>query len=34
MQCYCNRDTYVLPKVGAPYYEGDQATCNMGENKQ
>ena len=34
MQCSCNRDTYVLPKVGAPYYEGDQATCNMEENKQ
>lgn len=29
MQCSCNRNTYVLPKVGAPYYEGDQATCNI-----
>lgn len=28
MQCSCNRDTQILPKVGAPYYEGDQATCN------
>lgn len=28
MQCPCNRNTQILPKVGAPYYEGDQATCN------
>ena len=28
MQCSCNRNTQILPKVGAPYYEGDQATCN------
>lgn len=27
MQCFCN-------KVGAPYYEGDQATCNTKEDKQ
>ena len=27
-QCFCNRDTQILPNVGAPYYEGDQATCN------
>ena len=26
-------DTQVLPKVGAPYYEGDQATCNTKERK-
>lgn len=31
MQCSCNRN---LPKVGAPYYEGDQATCNAKEDKQ
>lgn len=30
MQCSCNMD---LPKVGAPYYEGDQATCNTKERK-
>ena len=30
IQCSC----YVLPKVGAPYYEGAQATCNTKENKQ
>lgn len=29
MQCSCNRNTQILPKVGAPYYEGDQATCNI-----
>lgn len=23
MQCFCNRNTQILPKVGAPYYEGD-----------
>ena len=34
MQCSCNRDTQVLPKVGAPYYEGAQVTCNIKENKQ
>ena len=33
MQCSCNRDTQILPKVGAPYYEGDQATCNTKERK-
>ena len=22
-------DQQILPKVGAPYYEGDQATCNV-----
>lgn len=26
--------TQILPKVGAPYYEGDQATCNHKEDKQ
>lgn len=31
MQCSCNRNTQILPKVGAPYYEGDQATCNAKE---
>lgn len=34
MQCFCNRNTQILPKVGAPYYEGDQATCNHMEDKQ
>lgn len=34
MQCSCNMDTQVLPKVGAPYYEEDQATCNTKENEQ
>lgn len=34
MQCSCNRDTQILPKVGAPYYEGDQATCKAKEDKQ
>lgn len=34
MQCFCNRNTHILPKVGAPYYEGDQATCNAKEDKQ
>lgn len=34
MQCFCNRNTQILPKVGAPYYEGDQATCNTKEGKQ
>ena len=29
MQCSCNGNTQILPKVGAPYYEGDQATCNI-----
>ena len=29
MQCSCNRNTQILPKVGAPYYEGDQATCKQ-----
>lgn len=24
-------NTQILPKVGAPYYEGDQATCNTKE---
>ena len=33
MQCSCNRNTYVLSKVGAPYYEGDQATCNTKEDE-
>lgn len=33
MQCFCNRNTQILPKVGAPYYEGDQATCNAKEGK-
>lgn len=28
MQCSCNSNTQILPKVGAPYYEGYQATCN------
>ena len=31
MQCSCNRNTQILPKVGAPYYEGDQVTCNTKE---
>ncbi|MDQ9757965.1 hypothetical protein RFZ45_03270, partial [Acinetobacter baumannii] len=26
--------TQILPKVSAPYYEGDQATCNHMEDKQ
>lgn len=34
MQCFCNRNTQILPKVGAPYYEGDQSTCNTKEDKQ
>ena len=34
IQCSCNMNTQILPKVGAPYYEGDQATCNTKENKQ
>lgn len=34
MQCSCNTNTQILPKVGAPYYEGDQATCNHMEDKQ
>lgn len=25
---------YFVPKVGAPYYEGDQATCNNKDDKQ
>lgn len=25
MQCFCNRNTQILPKVGAPYYKGEQA---------
>ena len=29
VQCSCNRNTQILPKVGAPYYEGDQAMCNI-----
>ena len=33
MQCFCNRNTCVLPKVGAPYYEGGQVTCNIEEDK-
>lgn len=33
MQCFCNRNTNILPKVGAPYYEGDQATCNTKEEE-
>lgn len=33
MQCSCNRNTQILPKVGAPYYEGDQATCNTKEDR-
>ena len=24
---------YILPKVGGPYYEGNQATCNTEEDK-
>ena len=28
MQYFCNRNIQILPKVGASYYEGDQATCN------
>ena len=34
IQCSCNRDTQILPKVGAPYYEGGQVTCNIDEDKQ
>ena len=34
MQCSCNRSTQILSKVGAPYYKGDQATCNTKEDKQ
>ena len=34
MQCSCNRKTQILPKVGGPYYEGNQATCNTEEDKQ
>ena len=34
IQCSCNMNTQILPKVGAPYYEGDQATCNHKEDKQ
>ena len=33
MQCSCNRNTQILPKVGAPYYEGDQVTCNTKEDR-
>ena len=32
-QCSCNRSTYILPKVGAPYYGGDQTTCNTKEDE-
>ena len=28
MQCFYNRNTQILPEVGTPYYEGDQATRN------
>ena len=34
MQCSCNRNIQILPKVGAPYYEGGQVTCNIEEDKQ
>lgn len=34
MLCFCNRNTQILPKVGAPYYEGDQATCNTAISKE
>ena len=33
MQCFCNRNTCVLPKVGAPYYEGDPETYNTEEDR-
>lgn len=33
-KCSCNMNTQILPKVGAPYYEGDQVTCNTKEDKQ
>ena len=29
MQCSCNRNTQVLPKVGAPYYEGGATQHNL-----
>ena len=29
-----NRNTQIFPKVGAPYYEGDQVTCNTKYDKQ
>lgn len=32
MQCFCN--TQILPKVGPPYYEEGQVTCNTEEDKQ
>lgn len=31
MQCSCNRNSQIIPKVGTPYYEGDQVTCNIKE---
>ena len=34
MQCFYNRNTQILPKVGAHYYEGGQVTCNIEEDKQ
>ena len=34
MQCSCNRNTYILPKVGAPYYKGDQTTCKTKGDKK
>ena len=34
MQCSCSRNIQLEQKVGAPYYEGDQATCNVKEDKQ
>lgn len=34
MQCSCNSNTQILPKVGAPYYEGYQVTCNAKKDKQ
>lgn len=34
MQCSCNRNTQILPKVGGTYYEVGQTTCNTKEDKQ
>ena len=34
VQCFCNKNTQILPKASAPYYNGDQATCNAKEDKQ
>ena len=34
MQCSRNRNTQILPKTGAPYYEEDQTTCKTKEDNK